>query len=99
MMGLALIAVSALGCRMRGYHRQLVNLEMRVGALEVRPLPLPSPAAPAQLIYQMPPQLPQPPPASAPPMMDPIPPPSAHIAIGMPTVAAVTQMQRYTGYI
>ena len=34
----------------------------------------------------------------APEMMDPMPPP-AHVAIGIPTVAAVTQMQRYTGYI
>jgi len=90
MMGIALIAVSALGCRMRGYHRQLVGLEMRVGALEtLRPVPAPAPVP----VYQMPP--PQP---SAPPMMDPTPPP-AHIAVGMPTVAAVSQIQRYTGYI
>ena len=83
--GLTFIAVSALGCRMRTQHRRLVGLEMRVGALEA--MPPPRVLAP---VYQMPP--------SAPPMMDPIPPP-AHIAIGMPTVAAVAQMQRYTGYI
>ena len=98
MMGIALIAVSALGCRMRGYHRQLVGLEMRVGALETMPMLRSVAAAPAPMpVYQMPP--PQPPQPSAPPMMDPIPPPPTHVAIGMPTVAAVTQMQRYTGYI
>ena len=93
MMGITLIAVSVLGCRMRAYQRRLVGLEMRVGALESLP-PLRSvvAAAPAPApVYQMPPQ------PSAPPMMDPMPP--AHIALGMPTVAAVSQIQRYTGYI
>jgi hypothetical protein len=33
----------------------------------------------------------------APEMMDPMPP--AHVAIGIPTAAAVSHIQRYTGYI
>lgn len=90
--GLTFIAVSALGCKMRAHHRRLVGLEMRIGALEVMPMvrPVATAAAPAP-VYQMPPQ------PSAPPALDPAPP--AHIALGMPTVAAVSQIQRYTGYI
>ena len=99
MMGITLIAVSVLGCRMRAYQRRLVGLEMRVGALESLP-PLrsvvaaaPAPASAPAPVYQMPPH-PQP---TAPPALDPTPP--NHIVLGMPTVAAVSQIQRYTGYI
>jgi hypothetical protein len=95
--GTTLIALSALTCRIRRHHQQLINLELRMGTLEVGP-PRLTPSAPVPLpVYQSPVS----PAPSAPPAADPL--PLTHMALTVPTYqvvqAAQAQGPRYTGYI
>jgi hypothetical protein len=93
--GTTLIAISTLTCRIRRHHQQLINLDLRMGAVEVGPRL--APPAPVPLpVYQS-----VSPPPSAPPAADPLPP--THVALTVPayqnTHAVQGQILRYTGYI
>jgi hypothetical protein len=92
--GAVLIMISIVGCRLHTHHHRLTSLEFRAYTLEAGPrIPIASPVLQSRSRAQSQSQ------PSAPPMLDPIPPPPDHYALSMPTATVVAQMRHYNGYI